>query len=142
MTDTLTSSQRSERMSRIRGRDTTPELVLRRALHAQGFRYRLHDRSLPGTPDLVFGVAKIAVFVNGCFWHAHQCSIGHSPKTHTEFWEGKFRVNRKRDAQNIRALRQLGWRVINVWECGFSNRTTTEQSVARVVTLIRKYRSR
>jgi DNA mismatch endonuclease (patch repair protein) len=118
MTDFLTKAQRSERMSRIRGRDTKPELVLRKLLHAQGLRYRLHRADLPGKPDLVFVRHKAVVFVHGCFWHRHHgCSIATTPKSNIDFWVEKFDRNVARDRRNILALQALGWRVYVVWEC-------------------------
>jgi DNA mismatch endonuclease (patch repair protein) len=121
MADIMTPTERSQRMSLIRSKDTKPELALRRALHAKGLRYRIHGTSLPGKPDLVFGPARTVVFVNGCFWHGHTCSIGHIPKTNTPFWHNKILVNRKRDARNIRSLRAAGWKVVIVWECTLKN---------------------
>ena len=118
MTDFLTKAPRSERMSRIRGRDTKPELVLRKLLHAQGLRYRLHRADLPGKPDLVFVRHKAVVFVHGCFWHRHHgCSIATTPKSNIDFWVEKFDRNVARDRRNILALQALGWRVYVVWEC-------------------------
>lgn len=133
MVDTLTPKQRSERMSRIRGRDTKPELKLRRALHATGLRYRLNAADLPGKPDLVFPRWSAVVFVHGCFWHQHGgCRIANVPKSNTEFWLGKFAVNTRRDARNTRELRALGWRVMVVWECQLSTGAKLEATVARV----------
>jgi len=138
MTDFLTKAQRSERMSRIRGRDTKPELVLRRLLHAQGFRYRLHNTSLPGKPDLVLAKYKAVVFVHGCFWHRHQgCNIATTPKSNVQFWTSKFENNVARDRRNVQALEGLGWRVFVVWECdlasGSKARTTIERLVSGIV---------
>lgn len=117
MADSLTPAERSHRMSLIRSRDTKPELLLRRALHATGARYRLHRKDLPGKPDLVFARSRTVVFVNGCFWHGHRCATGHIPKSNSEFWRTKILTNRNRDARNIRYLRQAGWKVVVVWEC-------------------------
>lgn len=122
MADTLTPQERSHRMSLIRSSHTKPELALRRALHAKGLRYRLHSRLLPGKPDLVFSSRRTVVFVNGCFWHGHKCSVGHVPKSNSAFWHQKLLTNRKRDARNIRNLRTLGWKVVVVWECKLSPR--------------------
>ena len=105
-------------MSRIRSRDTQPELKLRRALHALGLRYRLHVKSLPGTPDIVFPRHKTALFVHGCFWHRHLgCKFAASPKSKAEFWNTKFSQNVKRDQANLSALAAIGWRTQVVWEC-------------------------
>src|SRR5258707_10618769 len=107
--DTLTKAQRSERMARIRSKDTKPELAIRHALFGLGYRYRLHRKDLPGSPDLVFPARKKVVFVHGCFWHAHQgCSLANLPKSRTEYWRSKFERNVKRDRANTRALRTMG----------------------------------
>lgn len=116
--DTLTPDQRSERMSRVRGRDTKPELVVRKALHARGYRYRLHDKKLPGTPDLVFPRWRKVLFVHGCFWHAHEnCTLARMPKSRLEFWRPKLEGNRARDARELAKLRALGWDAMVIWEC-------------------------
>jgi DNA mismatch endonuclease (patch repair protein) len=115
--DHLSSEQRSQLMSRIRGRDTKPELVVRRVAHALGYRYRLHRASLPGCPDLVFGPRRKAVFVHGCFWHQHDCKRGTQPKGNGDFWRAKLARNRERDIEAIRSLELLGWSVLVVWEC-------------------------
>ena len=118
MVDVLTKEQRRLCMSRIRGRDTKPELAVRRMLHALGHRYRLHRRDLPGCPDLVFSGRRKVVFVHGCFWHRHRCKYGQvKPATRSEFWERKLAGNKARDARNRRQLRRLGWQVLVVWEC-------------------------
>lgn len=133
MVDILTPEARSERMSRIRGRDTKPELVLRKALHAAGFRYRLHAPGLPGRPDLVFPKWGAAVFVHGCFWHQHKnCRIANVPGSNTAFWQAKFQANKRRDARAIRALRSAGWRVAVVWECQLSGARRVGVTVARM----------
>ena len=116
--DTLTREQRSERMARVRGRDTKPELAVRKRLHALGYRYRLHDRKLPGSPDLVFASRRKALFVHGCFWHMHEgCALARMPKSRLEFWRPKLEGNRARDAVKLEQLRALGWDVMVVWEC-------------------------
>lgn len=118
MADFLTSAERSERMSRIRGKDTRPELALRKVLHSLGLRYRLHGVSLIGKPDLVFPRYRTVIFVHGCFWHRHAgCSIATTPKTNTSFWIEKFNKNVNRDTRVISELENLGWKVIIVWEC-------------------------
>ncbi|WP_080581743.1 very short patch repair endonuclease [Sinorhizobium fredii] len=108
---------RSYNMSRIRGRDTRPELVIRRGLHARGYRYRLHVKDMPGRPDIVFPKHHAALFVHGCFWHGHNCPLFRMPVTRPEFWESKISANRSRDARNCSALANDGWRVLTVWEC-------------------------
>lgn len=115
--DVLTPEQRQLNMSRIRGRDTKPEMLVRRALHARGLRYRLHDRTLPGRPDLVFARYRAAVFVHGCFWHRHGCAMSNLPATRQEFWRTKLASNATRDRKAIDALEAAGWRVLVVWEC-------------------------
>ena len=118
MTDTLTPEQRSHQMSRVRDRDTTPELVVRRFLHSCGLRYRLHVQSLPGCPDLVFPRLRKVVFVHGCFWHQHSCKRGNRvPKSHRAYWQRKLKANKTRDEKHRRDLRRLGWKVLTVWEC-------------------------
>nr|WP_255529258.1 very short patch repair endonuclease [Luteimonas sp. MC1572] len=123
----MTPEERSERMSRIRSRDTSPELLVRRFLHAAGFRYRLHVRDLPGRPDIVLPKYKAVVLVNGCFWHAHHCQKGRVPGTRSEFWANKFQKNRKRDRANRRLLREAGWSVITLWECSLSKRRVDKE---------------
>jgi DNA mismatch endonuclease (patch repair protein) len=134
MTDFLTSAERSERMSRIRGKDTKPELHLRSLLHARGLRYRLHASTLPGRPDLVFPRYRAAVFVHGCFWHGHfACRLANQPKSNSAFWKDKFKKNQSRDTRNIAELEQAGWRVLVVWECELSSRAAAERAAERVV---------
>ena len=115
--DNLNSDQRSALMARIRSKDTTPELVLRRMLHRRGYRYLLHDRRLPGAPDLVFPSRRAVIFVHGCFWHGHECKIARIPKSNLDYWNNKLARNRQRDETHRRNLRRLGWRVLVVWEC-------------------------
>lgn len=133
MVDTLTPMQRSERMSRIRGKNTQPEIVLRKAIHACGLRFRLHVRKLPGSPDLVFPKYHAVVFVHGCFWHQHAgCKTAHVPKSNSAYWSSKFLANEERDRRKARELRDLGWRVAVVWECQVANVASTRRTVARV----------
>jgi DNA mismatch endonuclease (patch repair protein) len=109
---------RSAQMSLVRSRDTKPEMRVRQALHATGLRYRLHDRRLPGSPDLVFPSRRIVVFVHGCFWHRHEgCAAARMPKSRLEFWEPKLEGNVARDRKQRTALEALGWTVMVVWEC-------------------------
>ena len=118
MTDIVDRAVRSRMMAGIGGRDTKPELILRRALHARGLRYRLHDRKLPGTPDLVFRRFGAVCFVHGCFWHRHEgCPYTTDPATRPEFWQAKFRANVERDRRCREDLLEAGWRVAIVWEC-------------------------
>jgi DNA mismatch endonuclease (patch repair protein) len=124
-------------MSRIRSKDTKPELLVRSYLHARGLRYRLHAQELPGRPDLVFPKYNVAVFIHGCFWHAHSCQKGRIPGTRAKFWKAKFDANKSRDRRNERALRRAGWRVLQAWECKLSNPKTR---VRTLVSLERRIR--
>lgn len=132
MSDTLTPEERSHRMSQVRSTDTKPELVVRRLVHGMGYRYRLHRRDLPGTPDLVFPARKAVVFVHGCFWHHHEgCSLARIPKSRIEFWTKKLQGNRERDIRDEGALRAAGWRVLIVWECELKDREALSQRLRR-----------
>lgn len=113
-------------MSAIRATNTKPELIIRRALHAQGLRYRLHDKKLPGKPDLVFPKYQAVVFVHGCFWHAHDCPMFHWPKSKTEFWREKITGNKERDVRLMDELQKLNWRRAVVWECALKGRGKRE----------------
>ena len=117
MADTMHPDVRSKVMARIRGRDTGPELYVRRAVWRQGFRYRLHVKRLPGTPDLVLAQYRVALFVHGCFWHRHGCAKSNRPSSNQEYWDSKFKRNVARDAENQAKLRQMGWTVVTLWEC-------------------------
>ncbi|WP_244786433.1 very short patch repair endonuclease [Cupriavidus pauculus] len=117
MVDITDVATRSRMMSGIKGKNTKPELVVRRALHRLGFRYRLHVRRLAGAPDLVFPRYRAVVFVHGCFWHQHNCPLFKMPSSRTEFWQKKLDRNRERDGEHIAELLQGGWRVAVVWEC-------------------------
>jgi DNA mismatch endonuclease (patch repair protein) len=119
--DVFSREKRSEVMSRVRSKHTKPELRVRSYLHRRGLRFRLHSRSLPGSPDLVFPSCKIAVFVHGCFWHGHDCKKARLPETRREFWQQKIEGNQTRDARKREALEKLGWRVLTVWECEINN---------------------
>ncbi|SDW02472.1 T/G mismatch-specific endonuclease [Arthrobacter sp. cf158] len=129
--DLLTQEQRSRNMSKIRGKDTKPELLVRKLLHAKGYRYRLHGQSsgtkLPGRPDLVFAGRHKVIFVNGCFWHFHDCKVGrHAPAANAEFWEAKRSRTRGRDAVQRYQLEAAGWGVLTVWECELKDRPVLE----------------
>jgi DNA mismatch endonuclease (patch repair protein) len=122
MADVVDQQTRSRMMAGIRGKNTKPEMVVRRALHAEGFRYRLHVASLPGRPDIVLPKHRAVVLVHGCFWHRHEgCRFATTPATRSEFWEEKFRQNVVRDSKSEQALRALGWRVATLWECDIRN---------------------
>ncbi len=118
MVDVLTPQQRSFNMSRIRSRDTRPEMIVRSIVHRLGFRYRLHKKDLPGKPDLVLVRHRKIIDVHGCFFHLHNCPYGRvKPVTNAEFWETKRQSNRKRDRRNVGLLKRAGWQVLIVWEC-------------------------
>lgn len=119
---------RSAQMARIKGRDTKPEMRVRRALHAAGLRYRLHAKDLPGKPDIILPSRRIAIFVHGCFWHRHpdpSCKLARMPKSRIDFWQEKLEANRARDGRNEAALRAAGWDVRVIWECEISEHTLT-----------------
>lgn len=115
--DKISPEKRSWNMSRIKSQNTNPEMKLRKALHGMGFRYRLHNKKLPGSPDLVFSKYKAVIFVNGCFWHRHGCKQTTTPSTRKDFWEAKFKANTERDKKNVKELQNMGWRIMIVWEC-------------------------
>ena len=122
MTDVVSPKIRSRMMSGIQGKNTKPELMIRKALHQRGFRYRLHDRSLPGKPDLVFPKYEAVIQINGCFWHCHDCRLFKWPSTRPEFWKRKISSNRRRDAKNNVELKKQGWRVLTIWECALKGK--------------------
>ena len=118
MADVHTNEQRSYNMQQIRSRDTKPEMQVRKFLHAQGFRYRLHDKKLPGKPDIILPKYRTVIFVNGCFWHGHEhCKYYAVPKTRTDWWLNKINTNKANDAKAVKALKKEGWKIITVWEC-------------------------
>src|SRR5580693_3748568 len=122
MTDRLTPAQRSLLMSRIRGRNTKPELVVRSLLHKMGYRFRTHLRAVPGTPDVAFPARRKAILVHGCFWHQHDgCRRAFSPSTRSEFWGQKFRRTRERDQRLLAEAEHAGWRMLVIWECETSD---------------------
>lgn len=116
--DIWSKEKRSQVMSNIRSTDTTPEILVRKMLFAQGYRYRLHVKELPGKPDIVLPKYNSVIFVHGCFWHLHsECRDGTIPKTRTEYWKKKLLGNKSRDKKNIEHLKKQGWRVLRIWEC-------------------------
>lgn len=117
MADTRTAKQRRRIMQAVRGKDTGPEMIVRRMLHRLGYRYRLHARNLPGKPDLVFPARRKAIFVHGCFWHGHGCPKGRLPKSRLDFWVPKIERNRARDTSVLSRLSDLGWQTAVVWQC-------------------------
>lgn len=136
--DVLTEKQRKLNMRRIGPKNTKPEMLVRRALHARGFRYRLHDKKLPGKPDLVFPRYRCVIFVNGCFWHNHNCSLFKWPKTNRQFWREKLEGNRLRDQRKMEALIESGWRVLVIWECAIKgvNRLSIDDVLERTTAFI------
>lgn len=117
-TDVFTPEQRSAVMARVRGQNTKPEMIVRRLVHALGYRYRLHRKDLPGKPDLVFGPRRKAIFVHGCFWHGHHCKRGaRKPKQNADYWTAKIARNVARDRENLAALEAMGWQALTIWEC-------------------------
>jgi DNA mismatch endonuclease (patch repair protein) len=117
MTDVVDTTTRSRMMAGIRSKNTTPELLIRRNLHRLGFRFRLHDKRLPGKPDLLLPKYKAVIFVHGCFWHGHDCSAFKWPATRAEFWRSKIERNRENDMRHVRELHEMGWRICIIWEC-------------------------
>lgn len=140
MADTLSRSERSFRMSLIRSKNTRPEQIVRRAVWAAGFRYRLHDKGLAGKPDLVLSALGIVVFVNGCYWHAHSCQKGRVPGQNSRFWRDKFLANKERDKRNIRRLRRGGWSVVTIWECSLATQRKRERTIRHLLDLLDKRR--
>ena len=133
MTDVVNSETRSRMMSGIRGKDTGPELVIRRQLHGLGFRFRLHDKQLPGKPDLVLKQYNAVIFVHGCFWHRHNCRLFKWPKTRPEFWKKKINQNHENDLKALNNLKTIGWRVCIVWECSIKGADKNIQVVANTI---------
>ncbi|RUV57361.1 DNA mismatch endonuclease Vsr [Mesorhizobium sp. M1A.F.Ca.IN.022.02.1.1] len=119
MVDVVDSATRSRMMAGIKGKNTKPEIAVRKALHAQGLRYRVHAKEVPGRPDLVLPKYRAAIFVHGCFWHGHDCELFRLPSTRTEFWAQKIESNRQRDAKVGAMLASAGWRELTIWECAF-----------------------
>jgi DNA mismatch endonuclease (patch repair protein) len=129
-----TSTERSLLMSKIGAKDTKPELAVRKTLHSFGIRYRLHYKTLPGTPDLVLPKYKTVIFVNGCFWHSHNCPKGTSrPKTNKEFWENKISNNVKRDTMTKKVLTGLGWKVVTIWECQTKDLSSLQKTLLNLL---------
>lgn len=135
--DNTDPATRSAVMSRIRSRDTKPEMAVRRALHAAGLRYRLHRKDLPGRPDLVFPGCRVALFVHGCFWHQHGCRLSHAPASRLEYWGPKLRRNKERDAGNAAALEAAGWTVMQIWECD----TRKPEALVELIDKLRAYQN-
>lgn len=126
MADVVSKEKRSAMMSAIKGRDTSPEMAIRKGLHSLGFRFRLHDKKISGKPDLVLPKYNAVVFVHGCFWHRHDCHLFKWPQTRQEFWQDKISGNTKRDKSNLAKLKMEGWRVLTVWECALKGKNKLE----------------
>lgn len=122
MADIKTSEARSANMAAIKSKNTKPELLIRKALYAKGFRYRLHDKKLPGKPDLVLKKYNAVIFINGCFWHKHSCHLFKWPQTRMDFWKKKIESNVLRDEQNYLKYQESGWKVLVVWECALKGK--------------------
>ena len=123
MVDVVDHDTRSRMMASIKNKNTSPEMIVRRMLHGEGYRYRLHGSKLPGRPDLVLRKYTAVIFVNGCFWHGHQCHLFKWPKTRPEFWKTKINGNVTRDEVTLTKLKKMGWRVCRVWECAVKGKT-------------------
>ena len=135
MSDIVDQETRSRMMSGIGAKNTKPELIIRKALHRRGFRYKIHDKSLPGKPDLVLPRHRAVIFVNGCFWHGHDCSLFQWPKTREEFWRDKIGSNQERDQRNLNECVKQGWRVLTISECALkgSKKLGIEQTLDQTV---------
>jgi DNA mismatch endonuclease (patch repair protein) len=144
MSDIVDAATRSRMMAGIRGRNTRPELTVRRGLHRRGLRYRLHAKEVPGKPDIIFPAHRATVFVNGCFWHGHDCRLFRIPQTRAEFWSAKIASNRKRDAFVSAALAKAGWRQLTIWECAIRGQDieTVEKVIASADRWIRSKEQR
>ena len=128
MADVKTPEQRSRNMAAIKGKDTKPEMIVRKYLFSRGLRFRVQVRKLPGTPDIVLPKYKTAIFVNGCFWHGHEgCKYFRLPKSNVEFWKEKIERNIERDRESMQALLDLGWKVVRVWECELRNKANRSE---------------
>jgi DNA mismatch endonuclease, patch repair protein len=138
MTDIFSIQKRSEIMRSIKGKDTTIEKKIRSALHKSGYRYRLHDSQLPGTPDIVLKKFQSIIQIRGCFWHNHSCPNGHLPKSNTAFWSKKLIGNQERDRRTDNLLRKAGWKVIVVWECSCKTKHAFQKELKRIVRLVEK----
>lgn len=131
MADRLTKKQRSRVMSRVKNKNTKPEVQVRSMLHRMGYRFRLHRRDLPGAPDVVLPRHRKVIFVHGCFWHNHDCPRGKRPSTRIEFWNAKLDANVERDRANRKALEEQGWKVLVVWQCELKNSDTLREKLRR-----------
>ncbi len=129
----MTPEQRSRNMAAIKGKDTKPEMIVRKYLFSRGLRFRVQVRKLPGTPDIVLPKYKTAIFVNGCFWHGHEgCKYFRLPKSNVEFWKEKIERNIERDKESMQALFDLGWKVVRIWECELRNKAKREVTLNKI----------
>jgi len=129
LSDIYSKQKRSEIMSKISGKETKPEILVRKYLFSEGFRFRKNDKRLPGRPDIVLPKYKIVIFIHGCFWHGHHCKAAKLPETNKEFWKSKINSNIERDKKNQRELRKLGWKVIVIWQCELKNKKLTAKKL-------------
>ena len=136
MTDVHTKLQRSKNMAAIRSKNTKPEITVRKTMYKMGLRYRLHKKDLPGKPDIVLGPVKLALFVNGCFWHRHvNCKYAYNPKTRKNFWNKKFTDTIKRDIKNNIELKKLGWESVVIWECETQDQDSLRDQILKIIKL-------
>ncbi len=133
MADTLSKEKRSELMSKVTGKETKPEIAVRKYLFSKGFRFRKNVKALPGSPDIVLPKYKTVIFVHGCFWHGHNCRKGRLPETNHEFWVEKIAKNTERDNRKISELTDLGWKVLVVWDCELVNKTLSEETLDKLI---------
>lgn len=131
--DIISKQKRSEIMSKVKCKNTKPEILIRKALFAKGFRYRINVKALPGTPDIVLKKNRTIIFVHGCFWHGHDCKYGKYPSSNAEFWKEKQERNKERDQKKIKELQELGWNVIVIWECEIKNKKMQQKTYDRVI---------
>jgi len=129
LADVVSIKKRSEMMSGIRSKNTRPELLIRKALHQAGFRFRIHQSDLPGKPDLVLPKYKAAIFIHGCFWHGHECHLFKWPSTRADFWKMKINRNREKDRESLEKLHEQQWRVLIIWECAIKGRDRLDLSI-------------
>lgn len=127
--DTISPAERSALMSRIRSKDTKPEITVRKILHSMGYRFRLHRKDLPGRPDIVLPRHRKAILVQGCFWHGHDCRLASKPKSNTGYWSEKILKNKERDTRNLAALQAAGWDVLELWECDVRRADNLEETL-------------
>ena len=133
MSDIYSNHKRSQIMSKIFGKDTKPEILVRKHLFSKGFRYRINDKRYPGKPDIILPKYKTAIFIHGCFWHGHSCKRGKLPETNREFWENKINNTKIRDKRNKRELEVLGWNVITIWQCEIRSVVLREEKLSSIV---------